>query len=164
MRYWMVASVIGLLGAGVALAEQPATQTVQATGMARAPQKYQGVRARLMAERGAQVVAARNLAARERGLSVPGEGRSSYDTFSGSIRGHRYSPAIHHPDGTAEVTAEVDLPVQPARTRDYACSYGSAGGSGTKFRSYSSTVYPNGRTSVTTIRRTAITRSVTLVP
>jgi hypothetical protein len=57
-----------------------------------------------MAERGAQVVAARNLMAREWGARryiQPG-----YQHFSGVVNGHYYLPATHLPNGRAIVVVQ----------------------------------------------------------
>lgn len=89
-------------------------ETVRATGIGRARRDLTGVRARLMAERAAQVVAARNLVAKLQGLSggseppgPPGE------VVGGRLAGHRYLPTRYLDDGTAMVTAEVRISPPP---------------------------------------------------
>lgn len=86
--------------------------TIRATGWARARQDLTGPRARLMAERGAQVVAARNLLVRLQELGIE---TASPRRGSGRLHGHRYSRAIFLEDGTAMVTAEITLNRRQAR-------------------------------------------------
>jgi len=76
----------------------------RATGTAWARPGLHGPQARLMAERGAQVVAARNLMAQEQMghyHATPG-----YRHLSGTIGGYRYSPTRYLPDGRAIVAVQ----------------------------------------------------------
>lgn len=89
-------------------ASQPAV--VQATGWARARPGLRGVQARLMAERGAQVVAARNLLHKLQ--TMPADSPQSAERMAGILRGHCFGPATFLPDGTAVVTVEVRVPAR----------------------------------------------------
>jgi hypothetical protein len=78
---------------------------VQAIGTARARAGLSGAQARLMAERGAQVVAARN-AVWQSVQPPPGPGRYPV-RIGGLIRNHWYGPTHFRPDGTATATVHV---------------------------------------------------------
>ena len=81
---------------------------MQAVGIGKSPARYRGARARLMAERAAQVVAARNLLTKVAGVDMPysGTGRIHVE---GRLSGVRYLPTVFHSDGSAEVVAEIAL-------------------------------------------------------
>jgi hypothetical protein len=95
----MVSAILLLISVQVVAAGGP--YVTQARGVACARPGLRGTQARLMAERGAQVVAARNLLAQPFGArqrATPG-----YRHVTGVVAGHRYSPATYLPDGRAEV-------------------------------------------------------------
>lgn len=81
---------------------------IMAVGIGRSPGRYKGARARLMAERAAQVVAARNLLAKVSQTEMPHRGTGRI-RVEGRLAGIRYLPTVFHPDGSAEVVAEVTL-------------------------------------------------------
>ena len=87
------------------------TRTVRATGIGRSPARYTGVRARLMAQRAAQLVAARNLllklAATQQGAAERGAPERGRRTRR--LRGFRYLPTVFRPDGTAVATIEITV-------------------------------------------------------
>ncbi|NLX12160.1 MAG: hypothetical protein GXY44_00695 [Phycisphaerales bacterium] len=84
-------------------ADQP---VVRANGIGRSPDRYRGVRARLMAERAARIVATRNLLAKITWAETPCP-QSGHRRIEGRLSGVRYLPTVFHPDGSAEVIAEV---------------------------------------------------------
>jgi hypothetical protein len=100
-RSFVVFAAAMLLTVGVQGAPAGGPHTARAHGSAWARPGLRGTQARLMAERGAQVVAARNLLARQQGGRrhvAPG-----YRHIRGVVRGYYYSPAKYLPDGRAVV-------------------------------------------------------------
>lgn len=75
-------------------------QDLRASGRAWARPGLAPAQSRLMAERGAQVVAARNLVAARAGRLEPSPVR-------GVVRGHNFQPAERHPDGSVTVRASA---------------------------------------------------------
>ncbi len=69
-----------------------------------------------MAERGAQIVAARNLVA-QTGQGTAPRGRSGVIRVQGSIAGQQYSQARFDADGTARVQATAPVTSTPWGTR-----------------------------------------------
>jgi hypothetical protein len=105
-----------LIGGFVSAHPSPAffapTTTIRATGKGLPPPQMSGQQARLMAERAAQVIAVRNLAATVRGLPIPDHGNAASPLpaeVAARIRGYRYLPARPMPDGSVEVTVELDV-------------------------------------------------------
>lgn len=89
-------------------------EVVQAVGVGRAPQSMSGAQARLMAERGAQLAAARNLIAATTHAPEPAP-PAAYGRFvRGRVSGHAYHPTRFQPDGLAVST--VVLPREGAVT------------------------------------------------
>jgi hypothetical protein len=82
---------------------------VRATGIGRPPPGRSGAQARLMAQRAAEVVAVRNLAAQLSGAGLAEPGQQVAAGPAGLIRGFRYLPARQLPDGSVEVTVELPL-------------------------------------------------------
>jgi len=100
-------TMIIALSFGSPSAPAPAAATpvvVREVGIGQAPPRMRGPQAKLMAQRGAEVAAVRNLT-RKLGLG-PGA----------TLRGFRYLPPRFLPDGRVEVTVEFDIPA-PRRTR-----------------------------------------------
>ena len=105
MRRMIVASLVMLLmGSEAPTALSGAAKPAQARGSAWARAGLSRPQARLMAERGAQVVAARNLLVRESG--APQYVTSSYRHVSGVVSGHRYLRARYLADGGAVVVVQ----------------------------------------------------------
>jgi len=102
MRKLTVMFVVLLLNTAI-LADQP----VRAVGIGRARPGLHGPQARLMAERAAQLDAARQLLAKTNPSSVSYSRDSTHRVIQGTLRGQRYSPARFSPDGTARVVAEI---------------------------------------------------------
>lgn len=96
----MVLVLAAAMPAAVAVAQ--ARPRGEAVGIARARPGLSAAQSRLMAERGAQVVAARNLLARSAGQARgPVTG---YRRVTGTVSGHCYGPARYLPDGRAVVS------------------------------------------------------------
>lgn len=96
-----LAALVALASASVVWAHGPST--IQATGSARARPGLRGAQARFMAQRGAQVVASRNLLLQD--PSARQYVASGYRQVSGVARSHHYGPIRYLPDGRAVVTA-----------------------------------------------------------
>jgi hypothetical protein len=100
----LAASVLTVLAMSGPVALAGGAEMPQARGTAWARPGLSGPQARLMAERGAQVVASRNLLVRESGtrcyVTPP------YQHLSGVVSGHQYLPATHLPDGRAVVIVQ----------------------------------------------------------
>ncbi len=98
------AMVLLALAAGPAgIADEAAAVVVQAEGHARGPAGLPPARQRLMARRGAEVVAARNLLVR----TTPARPSRSGWSAAGAndrIRGVVFGPTLSTPDGTAWTT------------------------------------------------------------
>lgn len=105
----------GLLsGVRIEVDEQKRLATLHVAGIGRPRADLRGTQARLMAERGARVVAARNLLVviqelREGRRALPGRHR-----IAGTIRNQRYGATEHLPDGTVRVWVQADLALQPS--------------------------------------------------
>ena len=102
MRKYAILFIVLLVNTAI-LADQP----VRAVGIGRARPGLQGPQARLMAERAAQLDAARQLLARTNPGSVQYFPESKRRVIQGTLRGHSYWPAQILTDGTAHVTAEI---------------------------------------------------------
>ncbi len=102
--FWAAPPVLPVKGNSVSVDRT----VIQAVGIGKPPAKYHGVRARLMAERAAHVVAARNLLAKLNGVDTPKTG-SGQIRIEGYLSGVRFLPTVFHGDGSAEVIAEIDI-------------------------------------------------------
>ena len=102
MRMLAALLVVLLLNTAI-LADEP----VRAVGIGRARPGLQGPQARLMAERAAQLDAARQLLAKTNPASVQYFPESKRRVIQGTLRGQHYRPAYFSPDGTARVVAEI---------------------------------------------------------
>ena len=110
----MLATVLAwMIVVGQTPAPQPSASATEAvvrvTGIGRPPSGRSGAQARLMAQRAAEVVAVRNLAAQLSGVEPNESGQQTVGCPEGLIRGFRYLPARQLPDGSVEVTVELPL-------------------------------------------------------
>ncbi len=97
--------------ANAAQATRPAPDSVivEAGGYARAGAGLTGPQARLMAERGAQVVAARNLLNKLHQLGADDRDPTRRALLDGVLAGHRYLPTEFIDGRTAVVRVQVEL-------------------------------------------------------
>ena len=102
LAHVVATTVISLIGASPA---EPPRTMLRSTGIGRAAPHITGVRARLMAERAAQVVTMRDLLAKRQEIEG-GRASQSPVTTRGRVQGHRFLPTVFRDDGAAEVTAE----------------------------------------------------------
>ncbi len=97
--------VVGMAFGHAAAAEE----FVRAEGVGRAKPGTPAAQARLMAERAAQQVALRNLAAKVFGEEISRDDGTKRVQVEGFIRGHRFLPAKVNDDGSVEVTVELPI-------------------------------------------------------
>src|SRR5687767_10267471 len=99
--------LLGLLLICVTAAPAWADAPIRARGLGRVNPKHSGAQARLMAERAAQIDAARHLLAKSDPRSISSVPGSNRTVIQGTLRGHRYHPTRFARDGSARVVAEI---------------------------------------------------------